>query len=109
MVTMGYALSDGEVIKPGAFVTHLQRDEKQGVSPEDDIYRRVGVNGDDFWQAVHRPFMNRDLNRSQVKALIRRGLAGAGGSYSTLLHVLNLPPEDYQKFMDFLRHHQLKP
>jgi len=109
VVTMGYALSDGEVIKPSAFVTHLQQNDRHDDPTDDDLYRRVVVNGDDFWQAVHRPFMNRDLSRSQVKSLIRRGLVGAGGSYRTLLHDFNLPPEDYQRFMDFLRHHQLKP
>jgi hypothetical protein len=31
------------------------------------------------------------------------------GNYRRLLDVFHLPSTDYQKFMDFLRHHELKP
>jgi len=54
-------------------------------------------------------FMNRDLNRSQVKAVIRSGLTAAGGNYRKVLELFRLPATDYQRFMDFLRHHDLKP
>ena len=67
------------------------------------------VDGEDFWRTIHAPFMDRDLNRSQVRALIRRGLIAAGGSYRKLLEDFHMPPADYQRFMDFLRHHRLKP
>jgi hypothetical protein len=53
--------------------------------------------------------MERDLNRSQVKKIIRQGLLAAGGSYRKLIEVLHLPADEYQKFMDFLRHNRLKP
>jgi DNA-binding NtrC family response regulator len=62
-----------------------------------------------FWDTVHRAFIERDLNRSQVRAFIARGLEAAHGSYRDLLGVLGLPTADYQRFMDFLRHHDLKP
>ena len=54
-------------------------------------------------------FMNRDLNRSQVKAVIKSGLTAAGGNYRKVLELFRLPASDYQRFMDFLRHHDLKP
>ena len=53
--------------------------------------------------------MNRDLNRSQVKVVIRSGLSAAGGNYRKVLELFRLPATDYQRFMDFLRHHDLKP
>jgi hypothetical protein len=53
--------------------------------------------------------MNRDLNRSQIKVFIRRGLGNADNNYRRLLDLLQLPASDYQRFMDFLRHHDLKP
>jgi DNA-binding NtrC family response regulator len=62
-----------------------------------------------FWHTVHGAFINRDLNRSQVQALISRGLEATRGSYRDLLELLGLPAADYQRFMDFLRHHDLKP
>jgi len=62
-----------------------------------------------FWNTVHRAFMDRDLNRSQVRAFISRGLAVTRGSYRGLVEHLGLPATDYQRFMDFLRHQDLKP
>jgi hypothetical protein len=84
------------------------RQERRGVE-EDDLYRHLVVDGGDFWTVVYTPFMERELNRAQVKALIRIGLARADGSYRTLLDQFHIPTSGYQKFMDFLRHHRLKP
>ena len=53
--------------------------------------------------------MTRELNRNQVRELIRRGLSETNGSYRSLLRLFNLPADEYQKFMDFLRHQGLKP
>lgn len=75
----------------------------------DEVFRAMSSGGQTFWEAVHRPFIERDLNRSQVRALFERGLREAHGSYKTLLKLFNLPEADYQKFMDFLRHQRLKP
>ncbi|HKJ68324.1 MAG TPA: hypothetical protein VKA68_10250 [bacterium] len=61
-----------------------------------------------FSEVVQHPFLNRDLNRHQVQSIIRWGLQVAG-SYKALLTLFHLPERDYQKFMDFLRHHDLKP
>ncbi len=62
-----------------------------------------------FWEAVYEPFMARDLNRAQVRAVVKRGLVAADSSYQKLLESVGLPRSDYQRFMDFLRHHDLKP
>ena len=72
-------------------------------------YRRMREGGERFWEVVHGPFLDRELNRSQVRAIIRRGLEETGGSYRALLSLFGIPEADYHKFMDFLRHHQLKP
>jgi hypothetical protein len=44
-----------------------------------------------------------------VKAVVRKGLETTSGNYRRLLELFNLPAGDYQRFMDFLRHHNLKP
>jgi hypothetical protein len=75
----------------------------------EELFERIVLQKETFWGAVYEPFMKRDLNRVQVKALIKKGLADSGGSYHQLLETLNLPKNDYQRFMDFLRHHDLKP
>lgn len=108
VATMGYAMADGDLIEPDDFASQIDVAEENGGTAE-TIFHRVVHEGADFWEAVHRAFIERDLNRSQVKAIIRHGLLAAGGSYRKLLEVLHLPADDYQRFMDFLRHHRLKP
>ncbi len=109
LVTMGYALCDGQLIEPKDFVSLLERREQTPDGADEDLFQRVAVDGEDFWTAVHGPFMDRDLNRTQVKAVIRKGLVRTRGSYRRLLDDLHIATADYQKFMDFLRHHRLKP
>jgi transcriptional regulator with GAF, ATPase, and Fis domain len=62
-----------------------------------------------FWDEVGDPFLARDLNRREVQAVLARALGQSGGSYKRALDVLGIPPGDYLRFMDFLRHHRLKP
>jgi transcriptional regulator with GAF, ATPase, and Fis domain len=108
LTTTGYALADEAVIEPHDFVTHLL---EGGQPPADDrleeLYRRIVVGGESFWSVVYTPFMERDLNRAQVKAVVSRGLL-EGGSYRELLDLFHLASDDYQRFMDFLRHQKLK-
>lgn len=67
-------------------------------------------NGDaDFWELVHEGFMSRELNRAQVRAVVAEGLTRSLGSYKGLLPLFGIASDDYLKFMDFLRHHRLKP
>lgn len=74
-----------------------------------DLFEDFIARGRDFWSTVHERFMSHDLNRGEVKTFIRTGLQAAEGSYRRLLELLRLPNSDYQRFMDFLRHHDLKP
>jgi transcriptional regulator with PAS, ATPase and Fis domain len=65
--------------------------------------------GKDFWEAVKKPFLSRDIKRSEVKALISRGLDECGGSYKKLLNIFNLEVDDYHRFMRFLHEQELIP
>ncbi|HEY0018595.1 MAG TPA: hypothetical protein VGC13_19970 [Longimicrobium sp.] len=49
------------------------------------------------------------MSRSDVYKVQRRGLVESNGSYKRLIGRIGLAPEDYIKFMDFLRHQRLKP
>lgn len=129
IVTIGYSLSDGEFIEPCDFEGQLERacstapeiagisvgGEPLGgampaVSPDGlDPYVRMVDGKQCFWDAVYAPFMDRDLNRTQVRQLLQRGLTETSGSYTKLANLFNVPTDQYHKFMDFLRHHGLKP
>jgi len=110
VVRTGYAMADAEAIQPADFSPCFEEDGERAPQPAGpSLFEQVAEQGAVFWEAVYDPFMNRDLNRTQVRAVIREGLDAAGGSYRKLLELLHLPASDYQRFMDFLRHHDLKP
>lgn len=67
------------------------------------------TTGKSFWDVVKKPFLARDLKRSEVKAFISMGLDEAGGKYKNLLPVFNLAPNDYHRFMRFLHEQDLRP
>ncbi|HEX8906569.1 MAG TPA: sigma 54-interacting transcriptional regulator [Longimicrobiaceae bacterium] len=72
-------------------------------------YERMMRGGESFWEVVREPFMEREISRADVRALLHRCLGETGGSYKRLLPRIGVAPGDYLKFMDFLRHHRLKP
>lgn len=112
LVKSGYAMADSSSIEPADFLSQLEEPEPPLVADAEggpSLYDRLVNDGAEFWATVYESFMNRDLNRAQVKAVIRTGLNNAGGNYRRLLELLRLPSTDYQRFMDFLRHHDLKP
>lgn len=109
ITTTGYALCEGNVIEPRDFMANLAGDELRNGDRSEETYRRIVMDGASFWDAVHTPFMERNLNRAQVKAIIKRALLDGEGSYRRLLDIFHVTTNDYQKLMDFLRHHQLKP
>jgi two-component system nitrogen regulation response regulator GlnG len=108
VVTSGYAMADGDVIQPDDIESLIVRlDSHQDTAS--DLYERVTTGSESFWDVIHQPFLNRQLNRAQVRAVVLSGLTASRGSYRRLLEVFNLPGADYQRLMDFLRHHDLKP
>lgn len=110
--TTGYAMADTATIEPQDFIGSLfamARSEVSPVSIQDELYDRIVGGHENFWEVVHTPFMERDLSRAEVRGVIRRGLREARGSYRLLVDHFRIPAGQYQKFMDFLRHHLLKP
>lgn len=63
-------------------------------------------NGASFWALVYEPYMSRDLTRSDVRALIDKGLGETRGNYRALVKTFNLHPSQYKRFMNFLRKHE---
>lgn len=112
VVTTGYAMADGDTIEPDDFSAALDREISEVSEPAADspsaLFNRLVRRGESFWDIVYEPFINRDLNRAQVKRVIRKGLDEAG-NYRNVVELFGMQGSDYQRFMDFLRHHDLKP
>jgi transcriptional regulator with GAF, ATPase, and Fis domain len=70
---------------------------------------RMSGGAGTFWDLVYEPVMDRELNRGEVRAVVEEGLRRSNWSYKRALQVFGVGQDDYLKFMDFLRHHRLKP
>lgn len=110
-----FHLSDGTEIGLGDFGEALEADARSAqfrrvpLLSHDHLCARMIEGQESFWQVVYEPFMERELNRAQVQAVVDAGLGRARGSYKRLLPLFGVGEAEYLKFMDFLRHHDLKP
>ncbi len=115
LVAMAYSLSEGALIEPRDFLGELSQAALQTTETETssvgngDLYQRMTINKECFWEVIQVPFLDRELNRAQVQAVIKQGLTEAHGSYRRTAELFQVAAGDYHKYMDFLRHHRLKP
>ena len=70
------------------------------------LYDRMVKGRESFWSAVYPTFMERDMTRDDMRALVRKGLEETNGSYRLLTERFNMPPGDYKRFLNILRKHQ---
>jgi transcriptional regulator with GAF, ATPase, and Fis domain len=110
IVTIGFSMAESKYIEPDHFVSELRQANLAGPNTgKSELFENMVENGGSFWDVIHEPFLDRDLNRPQVREIISQGLLAARGSYRRMSVLFNIRPDHYQKFMDFLRHHRLKP
>ena len=74
-----------------------------GVSVASTLAKRMLENKETFWDAVYAPFMTRDITREDVRQLVLVGLERSRGSYKALVSAFNMQPQDYRRFLNFLR------
>jgi len=72
----------------------------------DAAWNDMVFKGESFWKVVHPRFINRELTKADVREVIRRGLEETAGSYKKLTELLNMPAEDYKRFLAFLTQHE---
>jgi transcriptional regulator with GAF, ATPase, and Fis domain len=110
IVTIGFSMAESKYIEPDHFLSNLrQADLPVPDTGKSELFENMVEGDGSFWDVVHQPFLERDLNRAQVREIISQGLLAARGSYRRMSVLFNIKPDHYQKFMDFLRHHRLKP
>ena len=74
-------------------------------SVADHLYRNLTTSGESFWTTVYPLYMQREITRSNVRGIVRRGLAEARGNYKIVVRLFNMDPGDYKRFLNFLRKH----
>jgi len=71
----------------------------------DGILDRMLTQKESFWTTVYPAFMVRDLTRDDLRFIVRAGLEQTRGSYRMLLELFKMPPQDYKRFLGFLKQH----
>ncbi|HEY3383887.1 MAG TPA: sigma 54-interacting transcriptional regulator [Vicinamibacterales bacterium] len=71
----------------------------------DDLYKRLVEGRESFWMSVYPLYMQREITRSNVRDLVRKGLEEARGNYKIVTRLFNMDTRDYKKFLNFLRKH----
>jgi transcriptional regulator with GAF, ATPase, and Fis domain len=82
----------------------------KGLSPvrpskAEDLAAAMLQQGQSFWVAVYPLFMARDLTRDHLRRIVQIGLEITNGNYRLLVELFNMPPDDYKRFLSFLRKH----
>jgi two-component system response regulator HydG len=72
----------------------------------DVLFDRMVSGGESFWSCVYAPFMSRDLTRDDIRTIVRKGLERTSGNYRVMVELFNMPPDDYKRFLGFLRKYQ---
>jgi DNA-binding NtrC family response regulator len=89
-----------EIRQPG-----LAAQQQRATAVSDDLFRKLVNDRESFWTAVYPLYMGREITKSQVRDLVRKGLEEARGNYRIVLRLFNMESSDYKRFLSFLRKH----
>ena len=73
-------------------------------------YKEMVEGKKSFWEVVHRSFLQRELKREEVMAIIKMGLKEVG-TYRRLMELFNAgrTQQEYKRFMKVLNRHGINP
>jgi transcriptional regulator with PAS, ATPase and Fis domain len=102
-----------QIIQPPDLPLEIRMRQGVGVRPRkerrrtvaDDLYRRLLEERESFWSVVYPLYMQREITRSNVRDLVRKGLEEARGNYKIVARLFNMDQRDYKRFLNFLRKH----
>ena len=77
--------------------------ESQPRTVVETMFHRMVKQRESFWSIVYSAYMVRDLTRSDLRAIITRGLQETAGNYKMLVELFNMERGDYKRFLNFLR------
>lgn len=92
---------------------------KQGIfkkSFEDDVEKdKTGMiwkefrEGRSFWDVLWPMFIDRDVDRTFVKKVLKKAYRESSNSFKEMMHILNVSQNDYQKFMSLMYKYKFDP
>ena len=96
-----------DLVRDNSGARTAQRTAKPAEVPQSQVlFERIVKGGASFWSVAYEPFMARDLTRRDIRDLVRLGLEHTRGNYKLLVTTFNMGPEEYKKFLNFLRKYQ---
>jgi len=78
---------------------------RAGPSRAEELASLMLDRRESFWAAVYPLFMSRDMTRADLRQIVQIGLETTNGNYRQLVHLFNMPQDDYKRFLSFLRKH----
>ncbi len=81
----------------------MKRERRRGTA--DELYKRIIEQRESFWTVVYPLYMQREISRSSVRDLVRKGLKDARGNYKIVARMFNMEDSEYKRFLNFLRKH----
>ncbi len=102
-----------EIISPEDLPLEIRTQQSVMIRPKrerrrtvaDDLFKRLVEGRESFWTAVYPLYMQREITRSNMRDLVRKGLEEARGNYKIVTRLFNMDTRDYKKFLNFLRKH----
>ncbi|NIM15279.1 MAG: hypothetical protein GTO45_25210 [Candidatus Aminicenantes bacterium] len=73
-----------------------------------EIWKRIET-GENFWDWVWKPFMDRDIDRSVVKQILKKAYKAGFKNFKRMNNVLNINEADYHKFMSLMHQYRIDP
>lgn len=70
------------------------------------VWQRLEA-GASFWEVVKIPYANHELTRGEVKEIVQKALAQAGGKYIDTTDILNIKRSEYRKLMKFFHNNRI--
>jgi DNA-binding NtrC family response regulator len=92
-----------EVQMSESVIRRPRRERRRTVA--DDLMKRLVEDRESFWTAIYPLYMRRDITRNDIRDLVRKGLEETRGNYKMVARIFNLEPQDYKRFLNFLRKH----
>jgi len=113
IVARAALLTEGTRILPGDLPEEVRMggaakvDPTRGANLVDQLYRRVVDGGESFWDAVQKPYLDRQFSRAVMQRFIERIYVKAGGSHKKMAQLLHVE-SDQGRLGDFLEEHSLR-
>jgi transcriptional regulator with GAF, ATPase, and Fis domain len=80
-----------------------KRERRRTVS--DDLFKKIVDDRESFWTVVYPRYMQREITKSQVREVVRKGLEQSRGNYKIVARMFNMDESEYKRFLNFLRKH----